>query len=112
MAEESNGAALPELCSKCGERPQRGSHSWCRQCRTEAQQRYNAEREKMIEARGFAAGVAALLSTAARGGHTGTPAALEDAREALACLYFLMQARPCSRHVLERLFVFALGCLA
>lgn len=63
MAEESNGAALPELCSKCGERPQHGSHSWCRQCRTEAQQRYNAEREKMIEARGFAAGVAALRSS-------------------------------------------------
>jgi hypothetical protein len=59
MAKDSSGT----LCSKCGERPRAESHKWCKECKAEAQQGYDSDRERMIEARGFNAGAMAFKAS-------------------------------------------------
>jgi hypothetical protein len=65
-----------EVCSHCGKEPRALGHRWCAPCKAEAQRRYDTEREKMIEARGFAAGVSAMRSVLLAGMLNAHPAAV------------------------------------
>ena len=55
-------SAVKAPCKRCGKEPRANGHTWCASCKADAQRRYDAVRERMIEARGFAAGVAAMRS--------------------------------------------------
>ena len=57
MAKDSNGTATAEMCSKCGERPKAQSHEWCKECKSELQKRYDEDRHKMFQAKGYALGI-------------------------------------------------------
>lgn len=50
-----------EFCSRCkGELDTTGSPRWCKKCRNDYQQDYQATRKAMTEGKGFAAGVQAM----------------------------------------------------
>jgi hypothetical protein len=61
MAETSNGTT-EKLCTKCGERPANKGHDWCSQCKTEKQARYAMDRDRMMQAKGWECGAAAMRS--------------------------------------------------
>ena len=59
MSETSSGTN-GQTCSKCHQRPKAKSHDWCNECKAENQQRYQFDRDNMLERRGFVAGVKAM----------------------------------------------------
>ncbi len=60
FSENEPPAREGELCEKCEQRPRAKSHTWCSDCKAEAQSRYMASRDGMFQAKGFAQGVSAL----------------------------------------------------
>ena len=55
-----------KLCTKCGIREARPDHEWCNECKAETQRRYAADRDEMMERRGYAKGVKALRESLVR----------------------------------------------
>ena len=59
MAKDSTVTA-ETLCTRCDKNSRAAGHDWCRQCKAEKQAEYSADRDAMMEARGFAKGAEAM----------------------------------------------------
>ena len=73
MATPSNGT---KLCSKCGENPANKGHDWCSDCKMKTQARYAADRDEMMERRGYVKGIKALRESLVRTFESFSPSAV------------------------------------
>ena len=54
--------AEQKVCSKCGQNPPSGKHSWCQACKAKYQREYEAAQDERAERRGFVKGADAMRS--------------------------------------------------
>lgn len=59
MGKDSSGTA-GAICTKCGTNPRASGHDWCRECKAELQRRYAADRDFLLESRGYVKGAEAM----------------------------------------------------
>jgi hypothetical protein len=58
--------AREKTCSKCEKRPATDTHPWCRECKTENEQRNRRVKLTLARAQGFKEGVEAEIQTLAQ----------------------------------------------